>query len=322
MKSTKRSSLQHPDPVKRLAADGVVVPALEPDAVSDGTAGDVADVDFQCASAEMREGVSAGTAAAASMIADQAVHLVKAPTSPLKTRDRFLAGLLPARSCCNLDLIRAPAGTKFNLTAICIAVFPASTNPDRRYIQLADSTGSVGVSVWNHNVQKFGSGSVGRVVTLTKAVMGNHNGKKQLSMPRDSSVDFTDDPNHIVSLWWQSLRAQPPKSCGAVHDVDDNTIVSVAGIMGHVSTEVKIVNGQEKNLLTLHFVDATGKLDIRSWNHDADTFVPYLELPVLIRRVRVSSFAGTKICELLDAGGSVLETSFVGQEALAKFWAS
>ena len=49
MKSTKRSSLQHPDPVKRLAADGVVVPALEPDAVSDGTAGDVADVDFKCA---------------------------------------------------------------------------------------------------------------------------------------------------------------------------------------------------------------------------------------------------------------------------------
>ena len=128
MKSTKRSSLQHPDPVKRLAADGVVVPALEPDAVSDGTAGDVADADFTCASAEMREGVSAGTAAAASMIADQAVHPVKAPKSPLKTRERFLAGLLPARSCCNLDLIRAPAGTKFNLTAICIAVFSTDTS--------------------------------------------------------------------------------------------------------------------------------------------------------------------------------------------------
>jgi hypothetical protein len=312
MKSMKRTSLQHPDPVKRLAADGVVVPALEPVADSDCTSGVVADAD--CSTAVVPDTAVVPQTPVASPVA--------APKSPLKTRERFLAGLLPARSCCNLDLIRAPAGTKFNLTAICIAVFPATTNPDRRYIQLADCTGSVGVAVWNHNVMKFSSGSVGRMVTLTKAVIGNHNGKKQLSMPRDSSVEFTDDPHHDVSQWWQSLRLQSPKSCGAVHDVDDNTIVSVAGIMGHVSTEVKIVNGQEKSLLTLHFVDSTGKLDIRSWNHHADTFLSHLELPVLIRRVRVTSFAGTKICELLDAAGSIIETSFVGQEALTKFWAS
>jgi hypothetical protein len=201
-------------------------------------------------------------------------------------------------------------------------VFPASQNPDRRYIQLADSTGNVGVSVWNHNVQKFSSGSVGRLVTLSKAVMGNHNGKKQLSMARDSNVEFTDDPHHAVSVWWQGLCVLPAKTCGAVHDMADNTIISVSGIMGHVSTEVKIVNGKEKSLLTLHFVDATGKVDIRSWNHEADAFLPHVDLPLLIRRVRVTSFAGMKICELLDGAGSVIETSFKGDVALSKFWSS
>jgi hypothetical protein len=304
MKSLKRSSLQHPDPVKRSAADGVVV------SVAEGNLDEDAD-----SSAEI---VPDAAVAPQSPVASPAA----APTSPMSTRDRFLAGLMPARSCCNLDLIKAPAGTKFNLTAVCIAVFPASQNPDRRYIQLADSTGNVGVSVWNHNVQKFSSGSVGRLVTLTKAVMGNHNGKKQLSMARDSNVEFTDDPHHAVSVWWQSLCLQPVKTCGAVHDMADNSIISVSGIMGHVSTEVKIVNGKEKSLLTLHFVDATGKVDIRSWNHYPDTFLPHVERPLLIRRVRVTSFAGMKICELLDGSGSIMETSFKGDVALSKFWSS
>ena len=304
MKSLKRSFLQHPDPVKRSAADGVVV--------------SVADGNLDGDAASSAEIVPDAADAPQSPVASPAA----APTSPMSTRDRFLAGLLPARSCCNLDLIKAPAGTKFNLTAVCIAVFPASQNPDRRYIQLADSTGNVGVTVWNHNVQKFSSGSVGRLVTLSKAVMGNHNGKKQLSMARDSNVEFTDDPHHAVSVWWQGLCVLPAKTCGAVHDMADNTIISVSGIMGHVSTEVKIVNGKEKSLLTLHFVDASGKVDIRSWNHDPDAFLPHVEHPLLIRRVRVTSFAGMKICELLDGAGSIIETSFKGDVALSKFWSS
>jgi hypothetical protein len=104
--------------------------------------------------------------------------------------------------------------------------------------------------------------------------------------------------------------------------MDDNSIASVSGILGFVNTETKIVNGREKNLLTLHMVDASGKLDIRSWNHSADMFLAYVDRPVLIRRVRVTSFAGTKMCELLDGSGSVIETSFDGDSALMQFWSS
>ncbi len=245
---------------------------------------------------------------------------VAVPPSPVTNRERFIKGFLPARTCCNLDLCRATAGTKFNLSAVCIAVFPKSTNPDRRYIQLADATGSVGVTVWNENVNIFSIASVGRLVTLTKVVITNHNGKKALTMARDSSVQQMDDDTHTVSTWWRSLLILPALSCGAVHDIADNTMVTVSGILGHISSDTKMVLGAPKTLLTLHMVDSSGKLDVRSWNHHADAFNRFADSPILIRRVRVTSFAGMKLCELLDGAGSVIETAFPGDAALRKFW--
>ena len=243
------------------------------------------------------------------------------PQSPVSNRDRFRQGLLPARTCCNLDLCRAPAGSKITLTAICIAVFPAQTNPDRRYVQLADVSGTVGVTVWNHNVAKFSSSSVGMMVTLQKVTITNHQGKKNLTLARDSTVDLTADNEHPVMVWWKSLLQNPTLSCGNVHDIDDNLIVNVCGIAGHVTSEVKMVNGAEKTLTFMHMVDSSGKLDIRSWNHSPDSLMPYVDRPCLIQRVRVTSFAGTKHAELLDGTASVIQTSFPGSTALQRFWA-
>ena len=54
-----------------------------------------------------------------------------------------------------------------------MAVHPATTNPDRRYIMVADATGGVGITVWNANVNKFGFDSIGKVVQLGKVVLGS-----------------------------------------------------------------------------------------------------------------------------------------------------
>jgi hypothetical protein len=107
----------------------------------------------------------------------------------------------------------------------------------------------------------------------------------------------------------------------AQSDVADNHIVTVSGVVGFISSEVKMVQAQERLLVTLHLVDSSGKIDVKTWNHSQDTFTSYVERPVLIRRVRVTSFAGTKLCELLDGGGSVIETEFKGSSALSTFWA-
>ena len=358
MPRTKRGSLSSPNPIKHIHTDDAEAPAvllhsdvaavqhIHDNAVKTETLASTmtADVGIDAAQPQLggsdvtREGVDAGTAAAATMIAAHAQPSSSVPTSkaehqppaassdvvvppsPVSNRERFMKGFLPARTCCNLDLIRASAGTKFNLAAICIAVFPKSSNPERRYIQLADVTGSVGVTLWNENVNSFSSDSVGRLVMLAKIVITNHNGKKALTMARDSSVQLVNDETHTVSMWWNSLLIIPPLSCGSVHDVSDNSMVSVCGVLGHVSAETKMVQGVPKTLLTLHLVDSSGKLDVRSWNHTAVTFNHLANCPILIRRVRVTSFASIKLCELLDGSGSVVETSFPGDAALRKFW--
>lgn len=82
----------------------------------------------------------------------------------------------------------------------------------------------------------------------------------------------------------------------------------------------RVTQGVPKTLLTLHLVDSSGKLDVRSWNHTPDMFNHLANCPILIRRVRVTSFASIKLCELLDGSGSVVEKSFPGDAVLRKFW--
>ena len=145
-----------------------------------------------------------------------------------------------------------------------------------------------------------------------------------MTVTRDSVVEVADvshDPQHAVSQWWQQLLQQLPKTCGAVHDTADNDIVAVSGVCGHVTSEIKMVHNVERTLTCMHLVDSSGRLDIRSWNHMPDAFQHYVDRPVLIRRVKVTSFAGTKMCEILDGTGSIIETEFPGSTALAKFWA-
>lgn len=244
------------------------------------------------------------------------------PPSPSGNRQKFLNGLLPTRICCNLALCRPVNGSKFNITGICVSVFPAQSNPDRRYIQLADETGIVGITVWNSNVAKFDSSTAGQLVTCAKVAMSTYNGKRMLTMTRESSVQIVNDDQHVVSRWWRSLLDEKPKTISAVHDVAEGSMISVTGILGFVNSEIKMVNGVEKHLTYLHLVDSTGRLDVRSWNHSVDMFMPLRDRPVCISRTRVTSFAGTKVCELLDGDASVFATEFPGQAELLEFWQS
>lgn len=319
----KRTALQHFNPVKSQALDLLSDPPSSPEG-SEAEPFERNALSSAEANVQNRLGKtllsSESSSTSSAPVSAQHQNILR---SPISNRDRFMAGFLPARTCCNLDLCRAPSGSKFQLYGICIAVYPAVVNPDRRYIVLADNTGSVGVTVWNANVHKFSNASVGALVSLNKVSISAFHGKKQLTLTRDSHVEVADishDPQHSVSQWWQQLLKQVPKSCGAVHDAADNDIVTVSGVCGHVTSEIKMVNSVERTLTVIHLVDSSGRLDIRSWNHMPDAFLHFVDRPVLIQRVKVTSFAGTKMCEILDGSGSIIETEFPGSTALAKFW--
>jgi hypothetical protein len=105
------------------------------------------------------------------------------------------------------------------------------------------------------------------------------------------------------------------------HDCKENSIVNVAGILGNVASEHKNVRSDSKELLQLQLVDRTGIVMIRSWNHSSSLFAHLVDSPVLIQRVRVTSFAGMKIAEMFDGTGTVIQQGdFEGAQDLIKFW--
>jgi hypothetical protein len=83
-----------------------------------------------------------------------------------------------------------------------------------------------------------------------------------------------------------------------------------------------MVQGIPKTLTTAHLVDPSGRVDVKSWNHDQGALLQYVDKPVVFKRVRVTSFAGTKLCEILDGAGSIIDTEFSGKTSLLKFWNS
>jgi hypothetical protein len=323
---TKRCRpLQSPNPTADIHSDDVPDTSSNVDVLNQPSDGH--SCDDEIANVDVKMPVEVGGAVAPNSkpsdhVVDDTAVQSNTPanlSSPGRNRAAFLLKHSPSRLSCNLDLARCPVGTKVNLVAVVIAAFPAHTNPDRRYIQLADATGSVGVTVWNSNVAKFNRESIGKVVVCGKVVLGHHQGKKVLTMSRDSTLDFA--PGHAVNDWWNdALTAAPLKKLSSVADIEDNSIINVAGILGLVHSEQKIVGTVQRTLTTLHLCDPSGEFDIRSWNHSADEFLSFVEKPVLIQRIRMASFAGVKIGELLDNSASKIVTDFPGKQFLENYW--
>jgi hypothetical protein len=105
-----------------------------------------------------------------------------------------------------------------------------------------------------------------------------------------------------------------------VQTLPENSIVCVSGILGLFTAESKNVGHDIKTLTTLHMVDKSGSLTVRSWNQVPSIVEFSLEKPLLLQRIRITSFAGQKIGELLDGTGTSVVTKFDGAAELAQFW--
>jgi hypothetical protein len=246
------------------------------------------------------------------------------PVSPGSNRERFMANCQPLQVSCDLATVGMHnASVRFSFTAVVLIVYPETKSPDRRHIQLIDQRGSTGITIWNDNVRLFSSASVGQVVKFTKLSMVFNNGKKGLSMGRDSTITFLNSTNVPTkeSEWWRSKLLENALRIIDVHDCEDDVVISTAGIVGMLSTERKRVRDQDRDLLCIRLTDRTGFIDIRSWSHSEHEFSNFLEKPLMLQRVRVTSFAGLKTLELLAGSGTVLKDEFNGKDDLQLYWA-
>jgi hypothetical protein len=330
----KRSALTSPNPVKHQLQDddckpdvqttpmpnvqpAVLIPMPSPPPLVD----DVCDSEAPSSLTPIAlPAASTAQSSPPPVAAGGGLQSMQCPVSPGLNRARFFSAHATASTVCNLDYSRSPLGSKVLLTGILTAVYPASKNPDRRYILLSDATGTVGLTVWNTNVAKFSPDGIGSIVYAEKLVLSQHNSKKTLTMSKESTIKCLTDPQNDLAIWWRDLASLAPVSLGEVQTLAENSIVCVAGIVGFVTAESKNVGSEIKTLTTLHMVDKTGSLPVRSWNRAPSIFETSVEKPILLQRIRITSFAGQKVGELLDGSGTIVVTQFAGAADLAQFW--
>jgi len=241
---------------------------------------------------------------------------------PGGNRARFMAGLQPSKVSCDLTSAPTNPGMRFSFEAILLVVYPARlTPPERRYVELMDEYGTTGITVWNSYVHALKPTSVGCVVKFTRLSLTMHNGKKSLTMSKDSTMHLeSPDYESQLTKWWSGLLIEPAITCAKFHDMPAGCVVNVSGILGFISQEEKMVNGETKMLLILYITDKTGKLEIRSWNHADVEFMAFRERPVLFNRVRVCMYAGNRTAELLTGNnGTKITTKFDTRE-LETYW--
>jgi len=238
-------------------------------------------------------------------------------------RARFMSCMQPAKITCDLTSVPTSPGMRFSFEAIVAVLYPAKMSPpERRYVELMDEHGTTGITIWNSYVHAIRTATVGCVVKFTRLAITVHNGKKSLTMGKDSTMHVeAPDATGRLPLWWKQLLEAPRISCLEFHDMPSARIVNVAGVLGFICQEEKIVNGEPKMLLIMIITDRTGKIEIRSWNHSDAEFLQYKERPILLKRVRVCQYAGTRTGELLTGdNGSRITTAF-DSEDLQKYWA-
>jgi hypothetical protein len=238
-------------------------------------------------------------------------------------RARFMAGLQPSKVSCDLTSAPTSPGMRFSFEAILLVVYPAKTTPpERRYVELMDQHGTTGITIWNAYVHAVKPSCVGCVIKFTRLSLTMHNGKKSLTMSKDSTMHVeTSEYQGALPSWWKSLLSEPTLHCARFHDMPSASVVNVSGILGFIGQEEKIVNGEVKMLLILYITDHTGKLEIRSWNHSDVEFLQYRERPVLFQRVRVCLYAGTRTGELLTGPHGTTITTDFNNRHLQEYWA-
>jgi hypothetical protein len=242
--------------------------------------------------------------------------------SPSGNRARFLSGMQPSKVTCDLTTTPVAPGLRFSFEAIVVVVYPASTTaPERRYVELMDPHGSTGITVWNQYVHALGPTAVGCLVKFTRLALTMHNGKKMLTMAKDSTM-HVENPTHdgMLMNWWRGLLTEASINCMQFHDIPSLSVVNIAGVLGFIHVEEKMVKGAPKQLLVLYLTDRFGKVEVRSWNHSDTEFKRFQEKPILLKRVRVCLYAGTRTGELLTGPNGTMITTEFDHSDLDKYW--
>ena len=103
-------------------------------------------------------------------------------------RDKFLAGLYVQTVGCCLDSCTAGPNVRLTFKGTVVVLYPVNHNPDRRYVIFMDEDGNTGITIWNANLRKISTDSIGKMCEITKVNLCGHQGKTLINLSKDSEV--------------------------------------------------------------------------------------------------------------------------------------
>ncbi len=209
----------------------------------------------------------------------------------------------------------ADAQQRIRISGIILVMYtPQSGPPARMYMQVGDSTGVAGVTVWGETVnQLMGTADViGRAISIPGCSMSFYNGKRSLNVPRNHVINFSDASPHAE--WWTSKLLAPSITTQEVQTQTDHAVVNLlavcAGIRREEKTQCKhrnvcmtiytntddpTANGTIKIVAVWNMVDKHGEVDVRDWSGAEYSDSDYVDKTVRLRRVRVTSASNSNV---------------------------
>ena len=106
----------------------------------------------------------------------------------VSVRDKFMANLYVQTVGCCLDSCSAGPSVRLSFKGTIAVLYPINFNPERRYVVFMDESGNLGLTIWNKNIAKITTDSIGKNCEITKVTLTTHQGKKVLSLSKESDV--------------------------------------------------------------------------------------------------------------------------------------
>jgi len=106
----------------------------------------------------------------------------------VSVRDKFMANLYVQTVGCCLDSCSAGPSVRLTFKGTIAVLYPINFNPERRYVVFMDESGNLGLTIWNKNIAKITTDSIGKNCEITKVTLTTHQGKKVLSLSKESDV--------------------------------------------------------------------------------------------------------------------------------------
>jgi hypothetical protein len=224
----------------------------------------------------------------------------------------YVVSFQPMRVSCDLSSVgMLTARVHLTCQAVIFVVNQAAANPVRRHVLLIDATGCTGLTVWGAHVPLFTDATVGTVVNLANLRLDIFRGKMNLTLGKDSCAAFL--PNSIISdelKWWQSLPDQGYPIIADILDCSVDSVVNVSGIVGSVADG------------SFTLVDRSGWVRVKSLEPADFEFSLFINQPLQLQRVRVTTDKGAIILMMLTGGGTIIQSHFTGDAELLEYWTS